>query len=535
VNNRNILGTTLLITAAVFGLVGFQLYWIRDAVSIQHERFSESVNQAIHDVAYKLEKKATAARITRRLNLHRHAVPGEGNDTIRMLDDSNHLVSNEPYKLNIYEEVVIDSGGVPVSKTRQRSVFPDSLNSKDLSINIDMSMEQPFTFSDNVERNTNLDWFLNREDMVNDIFDELVSINIYNDYSNNINPVELDSLLKEELIDRGIETRYAFGILDDTHKHFVYLSDEGLSEQLINSPYRISLTAKNIFIKPRYLTIFFPNQKNYTLRNLWYMLAGTSLIIFSIILLFYYTIRTIFKQKQHSEIKNDFISNMTHEFKTPISTISLACEALSDTSIEKSPQRLNNYIRVIKDENKRLGLLVENVLQTAILDKGKLHLKLFEVDVHEIIDTVLQNAQMQIEAKQGKITRTFNAASSIIMADRVHLSNIIYNLIDNAVKYCDKVPEIELITESDEYGFYLSVKDNGMGISRENQKRIFESLYRVPTGNIHNVKGFGLGLSYVKAIMEKHNGSISVESQLGKGSTFTCFLPYAQNQKPNIN
>jgi two-component system phosphate regulon sensor histidine kinase PhoR len=201
---------------------------------------------------------------------------------------------------------------------------------------------------------------------------------------------------------------------------------------------------------------------------------------------------------------------------------------LGDTTVEKSPQKLSNYVKVIKDENKRLGLLVENVLQTAVLDKGELKLKLKELDIHEIIEDVLNNSYVQIENKKAEIEIEFDALESAISADKVHLSNIIYNLLDNALKYSTENPKITIFTKSDNKGVYISVKDNGMGINKENQKRIFDKLYRVPTGNIHNVKGFGLGLSYVKAIIEKHGGSIFVESVLGAGSTFTCFFPYKQ-------
>jgi two-component system phosphate regulon sensor histidine kinase PhoR len=201
---------------------------------------------------------------------------------------------------------------------------------------------------------------------------------------------------------------------------------------------------------------------------------------------------------------------------------------LGDNSVEKSLKKVDNYVKVIKDENKRLGTLVESILQTAVLDKGQLKLKFVELDVHEIIENVINNSYVQIENKNGEINIEFNAESSIVRADKIHLSNIIYNLLDNALKYTEGVPSILIKTKSDDHGVYVSVVDNGMGISKENQKRIFEKLYRVPTGNIHNVKGFGLGLSYVKAIVEKHGGNIFVESTLGNGSTFTAFFPYTQ-------
>ena len=262
---------------------------------------------------------------------------------------------------------------------------------------------------------------------------------------------------------------------------------------------------------------------------MWLMLFVSIVFIIIIVFSFYYTVSTIFKQKKLSEIKNDFISNMTHEFKTPISTISLACEVLSDKTVEKSPERVSNYIKMIGDENKRLSLLVENILQTAILDKGQLKLKIQSIDIHLLIEQTITNIKLQVENKDGEITTKLEAKKSIINADRVHVTNIIFNLIDNALKYSDQKPKIIISTRSDEEGVFISIHDNGIGISKENQKRIFDTMYRVSTGNIHTVKGFGLGLSYVKAVVEKHGGSISVDSELGKGSTFTIFLPFEIN------
>jgi two-component system phosphate regulon sensor histidine kinase PhoR len=264
---------------------------------------------------------------------------------------------------------------------------------------------------------------------------------------------------------------------------------------------------------------------------MWLLLAVSIIFMVALIFSFYYTISTIFKQKKLSEIKNDFISNMTHEFKTPISTISLACEVLSDKTVEKSPERVNNYVKMIGDENKRLSLLVENILQTAILDKGQFKLKIQSIDIHTLIEQTITNIKLQVENKEGEISVQLNAEKSIVNADRVHVTNIIFNLIDNALKYTYEKPNIKISTRNAMDGILISVKDNGIGISKENQRRIFDTMYRVPTGNIHNVKGFGLGLSYVKAVVEKHGGSISVESELEKGSEFTVYIPFNDSQQ----
>jgi two-component system phosphate regulon sensor histidine kinase PhoR len=292
--------------------------------------------------------------------------------------------------------------------------------------------------------------------------------------------------------------------------------------------FKINLSPNNVFVTPQYLSVHFPNQKNYLLKTMWVMLSVSVIVIFILVFAFYFSIATISKQKKLSAIKNDFISNMTHEFKTPISTISLAAEMLSDQSIAKTPEKQERFVKMIREENKRLSILVESILQTSILDKGEFKLKPTNIDVHEIISQAIQNTQLLIDQRNGRITKQLLADNCIIYADKVHLTNIVFNLIDNAVKYTKEQPEIVISTKNTKNGIEISVKDNGIGISKDNQRKIFDKFYRVPTGNVHNVKGFGLGLSYVQAVVQKHNGTIHVESELGKGSIFIIEMPYKQ-------
>jgi len=261
------------------------------------------------------------------------------------------------------------------------------------------------------------------------------------------------------------------------------------------------------------------------------VLAISVILILSVIALFTYIIFTILKQKKLSEMKNDFINNMTHEFKTPISTVSLACEALTDKDIMRSQELVENYIHIISEENSRLGSMAEKILQTAILEKGNIKLKSDLIDVHQVIHEVVKNIALQVESRGGKVNTLLDAQSTVIKADRVHLTNVIFNLLDNANKYTTLSPEITVKTLNSDGGIEISVTDNGIGINKANQKKIFDKLFRVYTGNVHNVKGFGLGLSYVKFIVERHGGRVNVVSSPGKGSTFTVFLPYSLNPK----
>ena len=272
--------------------------------------------------------------------------------------------------------------------------------------------------------------------------------------------------------------------------------------------------------------MFFPNQKTYLITQMNIMTLASTLFILVIISTFTYTIITIIRQKKLSLIKNDFINNMTHELKTPISTISLACQALSDKDVQKSETLYQSYIRVINEENQRLGMMTEKVLQTAQLEKGKLRLNKVGFNLHDVIEDAIHKIDLQLKTRHGKIFTKLNAEFSFLEADKVHLTNLVFNLLDNAIKYSSEAPNITIETENVNKGILIHVEDKGMGISKANQKKIFENLYRISTGNIHNVKGFGLGLSYVKAIVELHGGNISLQSELKKGSRFSVFIPF---------
>jgi two-component system phosphate regulon sensor histidine kinase PhoR len=274
-----------------------------------------------------------------------------------------------------------------------------------------------------------------------------------------------------------------------------------------------------------FLQVSFADNRKYLLGSMWSMLAISVLLLAVIIGLFIFSFSTIYRQRQLSELKSDFINNMTHELKTPIATISLACEVLQDDDVVKSEMSRDRYIKMIKEENTRLGMLVENVLRTSLFEQGQMKMKLQDVNVHEVVGTVLKSFDLQFKSRRASMDDQLDSVSPVIEGDILHITNMVYNLIDNALKYSLENPELKIRTH-DEGGFFvLEITDKGIGISKENQKKIFEKLYRVPTGNIHNVKGYGLGLSYVLGVVTKHLGTIRVESELKKGTTFTIKLP----------
>jgi two-component system phosphate regulon sensor histidine kinase PhoR len=425
-NRRIIIFTIIVMTIALIGLMGIQIYWIRNASAVKEAVFQRTVTEVLSRVVNKVEKlekrKASEAN------------PYEG-----MLNFNRHL---------LYERFITEP--------------------------------------------------------------------------------QLDSLIQLELNLRGIDTRFEFGIYNPERDLFLIEKDPGLRKSLIENGSAARLFISDIFTSPEYLLLYFPHEKQFLLTELWGMLLISIILIIVIVYSFTYTITTIFRQKKLSEMKNDFINNMTHEFKTPISTISLACEALSDRDVVRSPEFTGNYINIILEENKRLAGMAEKILQTAVIEKGQLKMKREQIDLHEVITDVIKNIRIQVEIKDGVIRKQCKAANPVLWGDKVHLTNLVYNLLDNANKYSPRKPVITVRTENTSNGILLTIADHGIGISKGEQKKIFDKLYRVPTGNIQEVRGFGLGLSYVKAIVEEHHGRISLESEINKGTTFKVFLPFTE-------
>jgi len=273
-----------------------------------------------------------------------------------------------------------------------------------------------------------------------------------------------------------------------------------------------------------YFGIFFPSKESYILSKMGIWVFSSSIILL-IIIFFAYTINVILKQKRLSEIKNDFINNITHEFKTPISTISLSADVLLQSNIINEPLRLSNYANIIKEENNRLRNQVDKVLQLATLDKDKLKLEDENINIHELITGSVKSFGLIIKEKKGEIECGLNAKNFLFYGDKIHITNTLHNLIDNAIKYSAENPKITIETH-DHNGFIeISVKDNGIGVPKDSQKHIFDKFYRTPTGNVHDIKGFGLGLNYVKTIVEAYSGSVKLISKENEGSTFVIKLP----------
>ena len=338
-----------------------------------------------------------------------------------------------------------------------------------------------------------------------------------------VNPYLLETLLRHEFVKRNINIDFEYVIYDCFTDSIVFGDYISLG---INE--KDNLQSKSYNMKwdkdGHYFGIFFPSKGTYILSKMGIWVFSSSIILL-IIIFFAYTINVILKQKRLSEIKNDFINNITHEFKTPISTISLSADVLLKSEIINEPLRLANYANIIKEENNRLKNQVDKVLQLATLDKDKLKLEDEDIDLHRLINTSVKSFGLIIREKEGEINCSLDAKNHSFFGDKIHITNTLHNLIDNAIKYSDTKPKVVIETH-DHNGFIeISVKDNGIGVPKESQKHIFDKFYRTPTGNVHDIKGFGLGLNYVKTIVEAYSGSVKLISKENEGSTFVIKLP----------
>jgi|WetSurMetagenome_2_1015567.scaffolds.fasta_scaffold38466_2 two-component system, OmpR family, phosphate regulon sensor histidine kinase PhoR len=459
---------TVFMGLAMASLILVQAYWIKNAILVKEKQFNQLLTRSMIDITHEIER-LEVAKIASRLNRPKL------NDTMR-----------------------IAPAGVGDND------FPNT--------NSGMEIKEE-------EKQDGQQWMKDRREFVDRIINNLHFAPP--DIEKRFSQSELEEIIRNVLSESEIDLPFEYAVVrwnNDTAYRSPFFKPFANVEY-----YRIQLFPDEV--NPNYLKLYFPDKQDFLFQSITY-LAGSSLLLTLVILVsFAATTIFMFRQKRLSEIRSDFISNMTHELKTPISTISLASQMLGDKSIPVELKNIAQISKIILEECRRLGSQVEKVLQTSVFDKGKLKLRLTEVDMHEIITGVVDNFSIQVKSRNGKITTSLKAEKHELKVDHVHITNVMSNLLDNAIKYCSREPEIFVETGNKMEFLVITVRDNGIGISRNDQRRIFEKFYRVPTGNIHAVKGFGLGLSYVKMIAEAHGGYVEVESELYEGSAFKIFLP----------
>lgn len=355
---------------------------------------------------------------------------------------------------------------------------------------------------------------------------------------NDVNLVQLDSLtiellnweylrntIKEALMAENINAKFDFALYNAFTTEFIVEPTYSTEEVMLHSDYVFRLKYNEKVSSPHYIILYFPGERSIFLQRMSTIVGLILCLLFISFTFTFVSLYSYYRQKKLSEVTNEFTNNMTHEFKTPISTISLACEALSDPNLHSDAAMREAYISIINDENERLKNMVSNILQIARLKKGQVKMDVELLDIHELIHKVTDSLALQIKSSNGSLNFALNADDPTVFGDRQHLSNVIINLIENAIKYSIEKPDILINTQLKDKYLMISVTDHGIGIPKKSLGEIFNNFYRVPKGNVHNVKGYGLGLGYVKKIINLHKGKIQVQSEEGKGSTFTIYLP----------
>ncbi|TKT93933.1 sensor histidine kinase [Dyadobacter frigoris] len=592
-----------LMCLALIGLIGFQWYWIREAIAIRNEQFNQKVAESVQEVVHRLEKQEMMYLLQQRIETEQQkdklnritqlrempvkkngskqdkkhvsaVLPqpnvqvfiGPNGDEIHYqffseavpsdvlspnfrvtLDHQQQIIEeffqaqrfgaegmDEFMRRRLEEEKKLGSAfqeAFPAQKTggkSQSQEVDNSVNSQILYRKEKPTLEKSPQLAGTKPLINGKVRDLDRADLLREVMKDLMYTK--RPIQERVNRFLLDTLLRKELVENGITLSYEFAVQGNTNNGLVFSTASLKSSEWEQRSYKASLFPNETLQGNNLLYVFFPDQQKYILSNMGVMFGGSGILIVVIMACFYMAVSTILHQKKLSDIKNDFINNMTHEFKTPISTIALAADMAQENSMSPgtaASPRMTRYLGIIREENKRLGTHVEKVLQMALLDKGHVKLKRSEANIHDLIEKVLNSQSVQIEQKAGEIDLEFEAINEIISCDELHISNVLNNLIDNAIKYSPEKLHLKVRTENENNGITIAITDHGLGMSKEQMLRIFDTFYRVPTGNVHDVKGFGLGLSYVKKMVEAHEGTVNVHSRPGHGSTFIIWLPVA--------
>jgi two-component system, OmpR family, phosphate regulon sensor histidine kinase PhoR len=517
-------------SVSLIGIIGVQLYWVSNAVAVREAQFDVQVNKAMHEVVDRLETREQMIFISRHFGnaikedtvvVPHHSkffftTPGfvQVHDTL--LHENKELIKEMKVVLN-HEEVLAEEKA-------------ESLKSKNKSIIKFKSptdqVEKSGVFHaqlDTLELVEKVEWQLDkRKDIMEKILIEKTIIDRPLEFRLKVK--DLRHFIAQSLQQRDLRLPFEYAVIDQNtalpHNAFV---SEGF-EASADSKYRLILYPHDLLIKDYWLVLQFPEKGRFLIGSMWLMLLASVFFTFIIVLTFGATLYFMIRQKKISEIKTDFINNMTHEFKTPIATISLALDALKHPQIRADQQQSEQYAKIIGEENQRMNQQVEKVLQMAMLEKQELELNFESCSAHQLIEQAARKMKLLLEARGAVLELDFQAKYDQVRVDSLHLHNVILNLIDNALKYSTGFPNVIIRTVNSANGLAISVSDMGIGMSREVLKNVFVKFYRAQRGNLHTVKGFGLGLRYVKAIVEAHGGHIEIQSQPKEGTTVTIWL-----------
>ncbi|MDU1903306.1 MAG: HAMP domain-containing sensor histidine kinase [Dysgonomonas sp.] len=495
-----------------FGLLYLQINYFRVSLKMRNDQFDEAVSRSLYQVSKSLELDLTKKFLDQEIldfqkkNNYRDPLAGKkGEKTIthtqrfKFTDPSGNPLMDMEYNITETTDIKLPKSSQP--RQGSNAVAQASYNMQEL-------FKQRYEY---------------QRQLLDNVMYKLMQTSSNLPINEKINFKTLNDNIKDELRYNGIDLPFQYEIVDKNDK--AIYAQEGYTEPDKHALYTQVLYPNDPIDKLNYLRVSFPTKKDYLINEVSFLVPA---FVFTLILLitFIISIYLIFRQKRLSEMKSDFMNNMTHELKTPVSTISLAAQMLKDPGIMKSPEIFNHISSVINDETKRLSFQVEKVLQMSLFEKQQATLKFKEIDVNDIIVNIANTYQLKVEKFGGSIDIDLEASDTTVNADEMHFTNVLFNLLDNALKYRKEDVPLELMirTWNQNNKIYISVEDNGIGIKKEDTKKIFERFYRVSTGNRHDVKGFGLGLAYVKKIIDDHKGTIKVESEAGRGTKFIISL-----------
>lgn len=499
---------------AFFALLYLQVRYMKTSMSIREQQFNEMVNRSLFNVSRNLEKAQTTRY------LEQDMIESENRYSAYSQSKSSNIIKETATATIIHpdgSETRIEQSITSEANTRPESskrVFISPHHGANTIPKTQYEMQQLLSRR-----------YLHEKGLLEEVIYTIMNQASNEPIEKRVNFEQLNNFISYELSNSGlINVPFSFQVMDYNNK--IVYSSPGFSTKNKYAIYSQILFPNDPPSKLNTLRVYFPTKQNYVYSELNFFIPS---LIFTLILLltFIFTIVTLFRQKRLSEMKNDFINNMTHELKTPVSTISLASQMLKDDSILKSPEVFKHVTGVINDETKRLSFQVEKVLQMSLFDRQKATLKLKEIDANDLVVSIANTHALKVEKFGGTLDIDLQAEKSTINVDEMHFTNVLFNLLDNALKYKrdDVPPELMMRTNNEGNKLIITVEDNGIGIKKEDVKKIFDRFYRVHTGNRHNVKGFGLGLAYVKKIVTDLNGTIRAESELNKGTKFIISLP----------
>jgi two-component system, OmpR family, phosphate regulon sensor histidine kinase PhoR len=542
-SRRFFTGLVVMMAWSIIGITWVQIIWIKNAVAIRNENFNNAVFISLNNAASEIES-------LRKMNFFNNFMGGSnfpGQDSSANIEGffsfgSSSSTIGSSFSINIGNNLLPFNGATSGKPDVEKHISvsdnqhgTDSLTviitSPDNERHISFAKKEQKTSSGSaslyLHQKEYLDWVRKQSDQFRNISNQMIT-EIYEwEKTMELDNNETGNSLHQYLAYSGINTPFEFAVINDgvVGENTFHKASKN---DFLKSPYKVRLFPDNIIKKNVILSVIFPKRTNYVLGSMAWILGGSLLFSLFIFSTFALSLYFIIRQKKISEMKSDFINNMTHEFKTPIATISLAADTITNSRVINNENSIRHFIGMIKKENSRMNKQVETILQIASLDKKEIEFNFERTSLHSVIERAVETIEIQVEQRHGTLKVDLEATEDRIFGDSEHLTSLVHNLLDNAIKYSTEAPEICIQTADAANGVILSVEDKGIGMSKSVQNKIFERFYRLSSGNIHDVKGFGLGLNYVRAIVDAHKGEITVISEPGKGSRFEIFLPFTQ-------